>query len=90
MYVWHRALGARLASPLTRDRLDADATAQLSTARRQMAEALRDRSGDPIRERVNVLLDKAFALESRAAKRSREATHARQMKAENRVPFPPL
>jgi hypothetical protein len=55
-----------------------------------MAEALRDRSGDPIRERVNVLLDKAFALESRAAKRGREATRARQTKEEGRVPFPPV
>ncbi len=89
-YVWHRALGARLANPSTLDKLNADATAQLRTARLQMADKLRDKSGGPARDRANLLLDKAFALEARAARRGREVAQAKQMKVEGRVPFPPL
>jgi hypothetical protein len=90
MYVWHRALGARLGSPSVLDRLDSDATAQLSTARRQIAEKLRDRSGSATRDRANLLLDKSFALESHASRRSREVAQAKQSQAEGRVPFPPV
>ena len=55
-----------------------------------MAETLRDRSGDPIRDRTNVLLDKAFALETRAAKRGREEERTRRVTEGKIVPFPPV
>jgi len=90
MYVWHRALGARLSAPSVLDRLDSEATTQLNTARRQMAEKLRDRSGDPIRDRTTILIDRAHTLEVRASLRAREVERTRRVTEGTIVPFPPL
>jgi len=90
LYCWHRALAARLANPSTLDRLASDMTSQLNTARFQMAEKLRDRSGEPLRDRANILIDKAHTLIERGSLRSREVAQAKQFQAEGRVPFPPV